>query len=225
MDTFPEYTSPSPEYSDVPGSNPGSNTTFLIWWYLVFISALVMLIVLLVGCVRIIFIGQKTRDPQRNRMYGGSRSRPSLSQSSPSIYVSPSNLPPPPKYEFMAPPSYEEVVGVHPPSFSQGGGTSASTQPITQPIADAIASTSPSNQTNQDSQPTNPDNQPTSPGNQATNPDNQETNPDNQQSSSDNQLRNPVNQTEQPGTSAQVTTTVTITSETAKPETAINVSS
>lgn len=193
----------------------------------IFLSVMFTLLIMgfFIMCLKLSVMRQKTRDPQRNRMYGGSRSRPSLSQSSPSIYVSPSNLPPPPKYEFMAPPSYEEVVGVHPPSFSQGGGTSASTQPITQPIADAIASTSPSNQTNQDSQPTNPDNQPTSPGNQATNPDNQETNPDNQQSSSDNQLRNPVNQTEQPGTSAQVTTTVTITSETAKPETAINVSS
>nr|XP_049706030.1 uncharacterized protein LOC110379324 isoform X9 [Helicoverpa armigera] len=78
--------------------------------------------------------GQKTRSPQQRRMYVGSRARPSLGQPEPTIYVSPSNLPPPPKYECMAPPSYEEVVGVHYPQFQA--------QPITQPITSALAQSS-----------------------------------------------------------------------------------
>ncbi|XP_063897164.1 uncharacterized protein LOC110379324 isoform X13 [Helicoverpa armigera] len=77
---------------------------------------------------------QKTRSPQQRRMYVGSRARPSLGQPEPTIYVSPSNLPPPPKYECMAPPSYEEVVGVHYPQFQA--------QPITQPITSALAQSS-----------------------------------------------------------------------------------
>ncbi|XP_022837479.1 uncharacterized protein LOC111364709 isoform X8 [Spodoptera litura] len=77
---------------------------------------------------------QKTRSPQQRRMYVGSRARPSLGQAEPSIFVSPSNLPPPPKYECMAPPSYEEVVGVHYPNYQ--------VQPITQPITTALAQTS-----------------------------------------------------------------------------------
>ncbi|XP_022837477.1 uncharacterized protein LOC111364709 isoform X6 [Spodoptera litura] len=80
------------------------------------------------------FCGQKTRSPQQRRMYVGSRARPSLGQAEPSIFVSPSNLPPPPKYECMAPPSYEEVVGVHYPNYQ--------VQPITQPITTALAQTS-----------------------------------------------------------------------------------
>lgn len=51
--------------------------------------------------------------------------------------------------EFMAPPSYEEVIGVHPPSFSsstvQVPDTSPSgsqDQPITQPLTAAIAAQS-----------------------------------------------------------------------------------
>ncbi|XP_026740835.1 uncharacterized protein LOC113503192 isoform X6 [Trichoplusia ni] len=75
---------------------------------------------------------QKTRNPQQRRMYVGSRARPSVGQAEPSIYVSPCNLPPPPKYECMAPPSYEEVVGVHYPTFQP--------QPITQPITNALQS-------------------------------------------------------------------------------------
>ncbi|XP_030040589.1 uncharacterized protein LOC115455920 isoform X8 [Manduca sexta] len=81
---------------------------------------------------------QKTRNPQQRRMYMGTRARPSLGPSEPTIYVSPSNLPPPPKYECMAPPSYEEVVGVHYPNYQ--------VQPITQPIAAAMAQSS-SNET------------------------------------------------------------------------------
>ncbi|XP_073961154.1 uncharacterized protein isoform X7 [Choristoneura fumiferana] len=84
---------------------------------------------------------QKTRTPAQRRMYAGSRARPSLSQTEPTIYVSPSNLPPPPKYECLAPPSYEEVVGIHYPQYQ--------VQPITQPIATAMSqSTSNANVTN-----------------------------------------------------------------------------
>ncbi|XP_075986099.1 uncharacterized protein LOC142983132 isoform X8 [Anticarsia gemmatalis] len=75
---------------------------------------------------------QKTRNPQQRRVYVGSRARPSLGQHEPTIYASPSNLPPPPKYECMAPPSYEEVVGIHYPNYPVQ-------QPITQPIATALA--------------------------------------------------------------------------------------
>ncbi|KAJ0172003.1 hypothetical protein K1T71_012766 [Dendrolimus kikuchii] len=76
---------------------------------------------------------QKTRNPQQRRLYVGSRARPSLAQQEPTIFVSPSNLPPPPKYECMAPPSYEEVVGVHYPNYQI---------PITQPITTALAQSS-----------------------------------------------------------------------------------
>ncbi|XP_035454731.2 uncharacterized protein LOC118279232 isoform X11 [Spodoptera frugiperda] len=86
---------------------------------------------------------QKTRSPQQRRMYVGSRARPSLGQAEPSIFVSPSNLPPPPKYECMAPPSYEEVVGVHYPNYQ--------VQPITQPITTALAQTSTDTTTRPDS--------------------------------------------------------------------------
>ncbi|XP_050356804.1 putative mediator of RNA polymerase II transcription subunit 15 isoform X3 [Nymphalis io] len=79
---------------------------------------------------------QKTRNSQQRRTYMGSRQRPSDSQSEPTVYVSPANLPPPPKYEAMAPPSYDEVVGTHYPSFQPP------VQPITQPITAALAQSS-----------------------------------------------------------------------------------
>ncbi|XP_047036633.1 uncharacterized protein LOC124642310 isoform X4 [Helicoverpa zea] len=98
----------------------------------------VLITILLMGfvimCLKMAHIRQKTRSPQQRRMYVGSRARPSLGQPEPTIYVSPSNLPPPPKYECMAPPSYEEVVGVHYPQFQA--------QPITQPITSALAQSS-----------------------------------------------------------------------------------
>ncbi|XP_021194621.3 uncharacterized protein LOC110379324 isoform X8 [Helicoverpa armigera] len=94
---------------------------------IIFVSAMY-----LVSCI--FWMRQKTRSPQQRRMYVGSRARPSLGQPEPTIYVSPSNLPPPPKYECMAPPSYEEVVGVHYPQFQA--------QPITQPITSALAQSS-----------------------------------------------------------------------------------
>ncbi|XP_063545619.1 uncharacterized protein LOC134753588 isoform X5 [Cydia strobilella] len=74
---------------------------------------------------------QKTRTPPQRRIYVGSRVRQSLSQTEPTIYVSPNNFPPPPKYECLAPPSYEEVVGIHYPQYQN--------QPITQPITTAMA--------------------------------------------------------------------------------------
>ncbi|XP_013165782.1 PREDICTED: uncharacterized protein LOC106116439 isoform X6 [Papilio xuthus] len=76
---------------------------------------------------------QKTRNPQQRRQYLGSRTRTSLPQPDPTVYVSPANLPPPPKYEAMAPPSYEEVVGIHYPNYQPP------MQPIAQPIATAMA--------------------------------------------------------------------------------------
>lgn len=78
---------------------------------------------------------QKTRSTQQRRAYMGSRQRPSDTQE-PTIYVSPANLPPPPKYEAMAPPSYEEVVGIHYPNYQP------QIQPITQPITTALAQSS-----------------------------------------------------------------------------------
>ncbi|XP_022837476.1 uncharacterized protein LOC111364709 isoform X5 [Spodoptera litura] len=97
------------------------------FWALMFYVVIIVVIVIRLK-------RQKTRSPQQRRMYVGSRARPSLGQAEPSIFVSPSNLPPPPKYECMAPPSYEEVVGVHYPNYQ--------VQPITQPITTALAQTS-----------------------------------------------------------------------------------
>ncbi|XP_046972669.1 uncharacterized protein LOC124539344 isoform X6 [Vanessa cardui] len=91
---------------------------------------------------------QKTRNSQQRRTYMGSRQRPSDSQSEPTVYVSPSNYPPPPKYEAMAPPSYEEVVGIHYPSFQPTVQTTV--QPITQPITAALAQSS--NSTNSENE-------------------------------------------------------------------------
>lgn len=104
---------------------------------------LVLIIVLRISWTLYKSFGQKTRSPQQRRMYVGSRARPSLGQAEPSIFVSPSNLPPPPKYECMAPPSYEEVVGVHYPNYQ--------VQPITQPITTALAQTSTDTTTRPDS--------------------------------------------------------------------------
>uniref|UniRef100_A0A2A4IY08 Uncharacterized protein n=1 Tax=Heliothis virescens TaxID=7102 RepID=A0A2A4IY08_HELVI len=100
--------------------------------------SIAFIVILILGCIAaalyLAAARQKTRSPQQRRMYVGSRARPSLGQQEPTIYVSPSNLPPPPKYECMAPPSYEEVVGVHYPQFQA--------QPITQPITSALAHSS-----------------------------------------------------------------------------------
>ncbi|XP_023935068.2 uncharacterized protein LOC112043745 isoform X6 [Bicyclus anynana] len=89
-------------------------------------------------CLRftiVVVCGQKTRNSQQRRTFVAPRQRPSVSQTEPTIYVSPANLPPPPKYEAMAPPSYEEVVGIHYPNYQP-------VQPITQPITTALAQSS-----------------------------------------------------------------------------------
>ncbi|XP_068624107.1 uncharacterized protein [Battus philenor] len=106
--------------------------------YIVLFAPFLMLIVIYsLTCVCLHccqLFGQKARNNQQRRPYIGSRSRNSLPQADPTIYVSPANLTPPPKYEAMAPPSYEEVVGIHYPSF-----TPTQIQPIAQPIATAMA--------------------------------------------------------------------------------------
>ncbi|XP_063393601.1 TOX high mobility group box family member 4-like isoform X7 [Cydia fagiglandana] len=91
----------------------------------------IIFFILLMMAISLARIRQKTRTPPQRRMYVGSRVRQSLSQAEPTIYVSPNNLPPPPKYECLAPPSYEEVVGIHYPQYQN--------QPITQPITVAMA--------------------------------------------------------------------------------------
>ncbi|XP_063631483.1 uncharacterized protein LOC134802720 isoform X6 [Cydia splendana] len=111
---------------------------------LIFMGINIMLFFCLYG-IFVKFIGQKTRTPPQRRMYVGSRVRQSLSQAEPTIYVSPNNLPPPPKYECLAPPSYEEVVGIHYPQYQN--------QPITQPITVAMAQNTPSSQNATDALP------------------------------------------------------------------------
>ncbi|XP_049881408.1 uncharacterized protein LOC126377611 isoform X11 [Pectinophora gossypiella] len=98
--------------------------------------ALLVIVFWCVYGIMLRFFGQKTRVPQERRMYVGSRPRQSFAQQEPTIFVSPANLPPPPKYEAMAPPSYEEVVGIHYPNYQ------ASALPITQPITSAMAQSS-----------------------------------------------------------------------------------
>ncbi|XP_053620080.1 uncharacterized protein LOC128680740 isoform X8 [Plodia interpunctella] len=94
---------------------------------------------------------QKTRTQQQSRVCVGSRTRPSL-QAEPTIYVSPANLPPPPKYEALAPPSYEEVMSVAYPV--QGIQQQPGQQPIVYPITHAVAQ--PSTNRSEDSQNTSP---------------------------------------------------------------------
>ncbi|XP_063393562.1 TOX high mobility group box family member 4-like isoform X2 [Cydia fagiglandana] len=114
-------------------NNYGNETSTLhdFTIYLILSVLTILLVVLLAIITRLFQIGQKTRTPPQRRMYVGSRVRQSLSQAEPTIYVSPNNLPPPPKYECLAPPSYEEVVGIHYPQYQN--------QPITQPITVAMA--------------------------------------------------------------------------------------
>ncbi|XP_046972667.1 uncharacterized protein LOC124539344 isoform X4 [Vanessa cardui] len=122
----------------------GSATSII--YISIFSTLLVMSFVIM--CIKVAAIGQKTRNSQQRRTYMGSRQRPSDSQSEPTVYVSPSNYPPPPKYEAMAPPSYEEVVGIHYPSFQPTVQTTV--QPITQPITAALAQSS--NSTNSENE-------------------------------------------------------------------------
>ncbi|XP_026748512.2 uncharacterized protein LOC113509379 isoform X12 [Galleria mellonella] len=75
---------------------------------------------------------QKTRTQQQRRMYGSSQRRRPTDPAEPTIFVSPANLPPPPKYEALAPPSYEEAVGVNYQEFQR-----TQVQPITFPLTHA----------------------------------------------------------------------------------------
>ncbi|KAM3958705.1 uncharacterized protein ACR2FA_007229 isoform 1-T1 [Aphomia sociella] len=83
------------------------------------------------------FRGQKTRTQQQRRMYGSPRTRSPSDQEDPTIFVSPANLPPPPKYEALAPPSYEEAVRVNYEDFQR-----TQVQPITYPLTHAAAQSS-----------------------------------------------------------------------------------
>ncbi|XP_053620076.1 uncharacterized protein LOC128680740 isoform X4 [Plodia interpunctella] len=110
-----------------------------------------LLMSFVVMCVKVHHYGQKTRTQQQSRVCVGSRTRPSL-QAEPTIYVSPANLPPPPKYEALAPPSYEEVMSVAYPV--QGIQQQPGQQPIVYPITHAVAQ--PSTNRSEDSQNTSP---------------------------------------------------------------------
>ncbi|XP_022117755.2 uncharacterized protein LOC110995084 isoform X4 [Pieris rapae] len=118
-------------------SSQNEITTGSLIYISVFSTLLIMSFVIL--CIKISSLGQKTRNPQQRRAYMGSRSQTTVPAAEPTIYVSPANLPPPPKYEAMAPPSYEEVVGIHYPSYQPPG------QPINQPITAALATQSNTN--------------------------------------------------------------------------------
>ncbi|XP_039750171.1 uncharacterized protein LOC120626602 isoform X7 [Pararge aegeria] len=102
---------------------------------LIFMTLNIILFWILYGLL-VKYYGQKTRTTQQRRTFIAPRQRPSVSHAEPTIYVSPANLPPPPKYEAMAPPSYEEVVGIHYPNYQPP------VQPITQPITTALAQSS-----------------------------------------------------------------------------------
>ncbi|XP_052742968.1 uncharacterized protein LOC112043745 isoform X4 [Bicyclus anynana] len=104
-------------------------------WTLLLLFIFVFCVTLFLYYLCVSFTGQKTRNSQQRRTFVAPRQRPSVSQTEPTIYVSPANLPPPPKYEAMAPPSYEEVVGIHYPNYQP-------VQPITQPITTALAQSS-----------------------------------------------------------------------------------
>ncbi|XP_026748509.2 uncharacterized protein LOC113509379 isoform X7 [Galleria mellonella] len=80
----------------------------------------------------IYWLRQKTRTQQQRRMYGSSQRRRPTDPAEPTIFVSPANLPPPPKYEALAPPSYEEAVGVNYQEFQR-----TQVQPITFPLTHA----------------------------------------------------------------------------------------
>ncbi|XP_038218078.1 spore coat protein SP85-like isoform X1 [Zerene cesonia] len=118
--------------------------TEMTMWYTMVLVSIIVTWMLLYFCVRLLALRQKTRNPQQRRPYMGTRSRTSLPPTEPTIYVSPANLPPPPKYEAMAPPSYEEVVGIHYPAYQPPD------QPISQPITNALATQSSNSDTNTD---------------------------------------------------------------------------
>ncbi|XP_013186358.2 uncharacterized protein LOC106131730 isoform X1 [Amyelois transitella] len=119
--------------------NSQVNLTHMAFWYMVVLIGMLLSWLVIFFCLRIITLGQKTRNqPQRRGVFVGSRERPSA-QPEPTIYVSPANLPPPPKYEALAPPSYEEVMAAAYPDYP-----ATQPQPITYPLTHAAqASSSP----------------------------------------------------------------------------------
>ncbi|XP_072946562.1 uncharacterized protein [Epargyreus clarus] len=130
-----------------------SNEHFLQFMrYLISSSVILIALFVILIVIHILKRGQKTRNPQQRRQYMGARPRPSLAPAEPTIYVSPANLPPPPKYEALAPPSYEEVVGIHYPGYQ------AHVQPITQPITAAMAQCTDSSQNSGSSNSSNENN-------------------------------------------------------------------
>ncbi|KAM3958706.1 uncharacterized protein ACR2FA_007229 isoform 2-T2 [Aphomia sociella] len=104
---------------------------------LIFMAVNVFIIWLIYGVAVKCFGGQKTRTQQQRRMYGSPRTRSPSDQEDPTIFVSPANLPPPPKYEALAPPSYEEAVRVNYEDFQR-----TQVQPITYPLTHAAAQSS-----------------------------------------------------------------------------------
>ncbi|XP_045762494.1 uncharacterized protein LOC123865481 isoform X2 [Maniola jurtina] len=143
---FPEDEFGIPEEHEIDKEETG--VAQVTMWYLMVLMSMLIIWIMIFFCLRVFTLRQKTRSSQQRRTFIAPRQRPSLSQAEPTIYVSPANLPPPPKYEAMAPPSYEEVVGIHYPNYQPP------VQPITQPITAALAqsSNSPDNVTNIESQ-------------------------------------------------------------------------
>ncbi|XP_052742945.1 uncharacterized protein LOC112043745 isoform X1 [Bicyclus anynana] len=116
-------------------ADPINSDLQLTFLYIPLFFLILLAVLVMIYIYRRSFAGQKTRNSQQRRTFVAPRQRPSVSQTEPTIYVSPANLPPPPKYEAMAPPSYEEVVGIHYPNYQP-------VQPITQPITTALAQSS-----------------------------------------------------------------------------------
>ncbi|XP_053620074.1 uncharacterized protein LOC128680740 isoform X2 [Plodia interpunctella] len=125
-------------------------TSHAVFFLMTLLTSTCVVVLFILICLRVL-IGQKTRTQQQSRVCVGSRTRPSL-QAEPTIYVSPANLPPPPKYEALAPPSYEEVMSVAYPV--QGIQQQPGQQPIVYPITHAVAQ--PSTNRSEDSQNTSP---------------------------------------------------------------------
>ncbi|CAH4029766.1 uncharacterized protein LOC123710583 isoform X1 [Pieris brassicae] len=136
---IPDYDFPTEIHPENPKGNDDGSTTQMAMWYLLVLIIIIVIWLILYFMLRLLTLRQKTRNPQQRRAYMGSRSTTTVPAVEPTIYVSPANLPPPPKYEAMAPPSYEEVVGIHYPGYQPPG------QPINQPITAALATQSNTN--------------------------------------------------------------------------------
>ncbi|CAK1547801.1 unnamed protein product [Leptosia nina] len=131
----PSYGYPEPGFpvETVPDEPEKVGSSEMAMWYTLVLILIIVIWLVMYFSLRLLTLRQKTRNPQQRRGYMGSRSQTSLPASEPTVYVSPANLPPPPKYEAMAPPSYEEVVGIHYPAYQPPP------QPISQPITNALA--------------------------------------------------------------------------------------